>query len=461
MNITAPVWVFAVNDMTKGNPSTLIIRFAIPILLGNLLQLTYSLCDTRIVGSFLGESALAAVGSTTVINSLIIGFLNGMANGFAITTAQRFGAKNEKGVRRSFLASLLMGFGISLVLMTVGLLGLKPMLTFLNVPVSLRTVAGSYIRIIIAGMIITMFYDILMAVMRGIGDSVTPLIFLGLSVFLNIGGDILLIVVFHTGVWGAAAATVAAQVIALIICAIVLYRKHHILRIQPGDLSALSRGMLWNMFLTGLSMGLMSSLINLGSLVLQTAINELGEEYIIAQTAARKLTELLMMVFIVIGHTLTTFCGQNYGAGRYDRIRAGMKVGLIYTISWCGIVLVLAYTICPTLLRMITGDVNPVIIEYAARYLRIDTILYFIVAIIFVMRNSLQGIGDRVTPLISSGIEMVGKFILAATLVPRMGYMGVILTEPIVWVVMVIPLVVKMLRHPVMKERHLTASARE
>ena len=441
------------NDLTKGSPAKLILLFTVPILIGNLLQLTYSIADTRIVGSFLGESALAAVGATSIINTLIIGFLNGASNGFAITTAQKFGAGDEDGVRHSFAVALVLGLLISVLITAGGMIFIQPILGFLNVPAELFTTAKQYIIIIIAGTIITMFYDILMAIMRGIGDSRTPLYFLTLSVGLNIFGDLFLIGVMHTGVWGAAAATVAAQAIALVICALVFYRKFPAMHLVREDFKQMNLSMAWNMLTAGFSMGMMSSLISIGSLVLQTAINQLGSDYIIAQTAARKLTEVLMLPFVVFGITLTTYSGQNYGAHRYDRIRQGMKVGLIYTVSWCAVVLLVTYTICPYILRMITGDINPQIIDYADQYLRIDTILYFLVAIIFVLRHTLQGIGDKITPLISSGIEMGGKVILAMTLVPKLGYFGVILTEPIVWIVMIIPLIVKMAGHPVVKER--------
>ncbi|MCQ2510606.1 MAG: polysaccharide biosynthesis C-terminal domain-containing protein [Lachnospiraceae bacterium] len=431
-------------DMTKGSPAKLILAFAIPILVGSLLQKTYSIADTRIVGTYLGDTSLAAVGATTVLSSLFNGFFTGIANGFAIMTAQKFGAKSEKGVRTSFAVALVLGMILAAVLVGMTLLCLNPILHFLKVPEELYEVSAGYIRIVLAGMIVTMLYDILIASARAIGDSVTPLLTLLLSVLLNIIGDIVLLGYFHTGVWGAAVATVGAQVITIVICAIYMVQKYEVFRIKREDFRSCKSGMAKAMFATGLSMGFMNSLIGIGSLILQTAVNGLGASYIVAQSVARKITEVLMSVFVSVGNTMATFCGQNYGAKKFSRIKRGIRAGYVITCSWCLLVLVIAYTSASWMVQTITGSTDPIMIEAASKYLRIDTVLYVLVAIIFVLRNSLQGIGDRITPLISSGIEMLGKVILTYTLVPMFLYDGVIWVEPIVWIVMVIPLIKRM-----------------
>ena len=429
--------------MTTGSPVRIIIKFTIPILLGNLLQLAYSVIDMRLVGTFLGDHALAAVGATAVLYTLFIGFFMGIANGFAVTTARHFGGKNMEKVHISFVSAVVMGAGLAASISILCLLFLGPILRLLNVPDSIFSESAGYIRIIIAGLLITMLYDILMASARAIGDSVTPLLTLFLSVGLNIAGDILLLGILHTGVWGAALATVAAQLITAVVCGVYILRKYDFYRYRSGDLQKLERPMMVTMMKTGLSMALMSSLISIGSFVLQTAINGLGNSYIVAQSAARRITEILMSVFVATGHTMATYCSQNLGADRWDRIHEGMRAGYRITCLWCVLVLIIVYTLAPTMICMITGSSDPVMIDAATRYLRIDTILYVLVAIIFVQRNSMQGIGDTVTPLISSGIEMAGKIILSFTLVPAMGYFGVILVEPIVWIVMIIPLIMK------------------
>ena len=256
-------------DLTKGKISTLILGFAIPVFLGNLLQLTYSLADTRIVGSFLGERSLAAVGATTTISNLIVGFLLGLANGFAIITAQKFGAGDKKRVRRSFAIALVLGVIVSAILILIGTVFINPILGFLNVPGKLFIEAKQYILIIIIGLWVTMFYDILMAVMRAIGDTLTPLLILAISVGLNIVLDLLFVAVWKTGTWGAAAATVLAQFIALVICCFYMIHKYELLRLNKNDFKDLESKMIKEMLATGMSMGFMSSLVNIGSLTLQ------------------------------------------------------------------------------------------------------------------------------------------------------------------------------------------------
>lgn len=439
-------------DLTKGNPAILLLTFAFPIFLGNILQLTYSLIDTRIVGSYLGEDALAAVGATTTLSNLIIGFLFGLCNGFAILTAQYFGAKNAEQLRKSFACALKYGILISLLLTAAGLLFLNPLLRFLNVPAGLRGIAGEYLAVIIAGLIATLFYDVFAATLRAMGNTVIPLIILLISAVMNIGGDLLFVAVFRTGVWGAALSTVLSQGIAALVCGIYVYMKYPELHISVDDLTHTEASMLRNMISSGLSMGLMSSLVNLGSLTLQTSINKLGQEIIIAHTAARKISEIFMIMFSVFGQTMATYCGQNIGAGEIRRIKRGIWIALGYTCIWCVLNIIVSYTICPLLVSAITDSQNPVVIKNATDYLKFDTLFYFVTAVVCIVRNSLQGLGERVIPVISSFLEMIGKVVIAATLVPVLGYTGVILAEPIVWFIMVIPLVIKILRMPALKQ---------
>ena len=436
-------------DLTKGKPSTLILSFALPVFLGNLLQLTYSLADTRIVGSFLKEDALAAVGATSPLSGLIIGFLMGLANGFAIVTAQKFGAGNREEVRKSFALSLVMGSVISLILTVLGLLFLHPILRFLNVPDHLTGTARHYIFIIIAGMLATFLYDTCAASLRALGDTVTPLVILAVSVTLNIAGDLFFILVVKAGVQGAAVATVLSQTLAFLICWFYMIRRYEILRLKKEDFFGLERNMMKNMLSAGLSMGLVSSLVNLGTLALQTSINRLGRDIIVAHTAARKITEMFMIMFGVFGQTMAIFCGQNAGAGRMDRVRHGIGLAVLYTCIWS---VIFSFTIGKQLIYLVTGSHNETVIRNAANYLKFDTIFYFVTAVISVLRNAMQGLGETVIPLVSSALEMIGKVVIAVTLVPLLGYTGVIVAEPIVWVIMVIPLIVKILKMPELKK---------
>lgn len=439
-------------DLTKGKPSILILTFALPIFLANLLQLTYSIVDTRIVGSFLGEEMLAAVGATTTLSNLIIGFLLGLSNGFAIVTAQKFGAKDISSVKKSFASGIVLGVVTALVLTATGLIFLKPILNFLNIPQQLFTEAASYISVIIAGLIATFLYDICAAVLRAIGDTITPLIILAVSVALNVAGDLLFVVVLKAGVRGAAIATVLAQAIAFVVCWIYMIKKYDILKLSKNDFKNMDSVMVKNMLGGGLSMGFMSSLVNIGSLTLQTAINKLGQDIIVAHTAARKISEIFMIMFTVFGQTMATYCGQNIGAGRADRVKTGIKLSILYTCIWCTMAIIASYTIGDWLVHLVTGSSNEAVILNATNYLKFDSLFYYVTAVICIVRNAMQGLGEHITPLVSSSLEMIGKIIIAAALVPVIGYKGVIIAEPLVWFIMVIPLIVKIYRMPVLKK---------
>lgn len=439
-------------DLTKGKPSVLILTFALPIFLANLLQLTYSIVDTRIVGTFLGKNMLAAVGATTTLSNLIIGFLLGLSNGFAIVTAQKFGAKDIRAVKKSFATAIILGVSTALVLTVAGLVFLHPILKFLNIPDELFKESASYISVIIAGLLATFLYDICAAVLRAIGDTITPLIILAISVALNVAGDIFFVVIVKAGVRGAAVATVLAQLIAFIVCAFYMVKKYDILRLSRTDFKGMESAMVKNMLGGGLSMGFMSSLVNIGSLTLQTAINKLGQDIIVAHTAARKISEIFMVMFTVFGQTMATYCGQNIGAGKVDRVKKGIRLSILYTCIWCTLVIIASYTIGGWLVYLVTGSSNDAVIVNATNYLKFDTIFYYVTAVICIVRNAMQGLGEHITPLISSSLEMIGKIIIAATLVPVMGYTGVIIAEPLVWFIMVIPLIVKIYRMPVLKE---------
>lgn len=438
-------------DLTKGKPSILILTFALPIFLGNLLQLAYSLVDTRIVGSFLGEDALAAVGATTTLSDLIVGFLLGLCNGFAILTAQYFGAGDMERVRKSLAEALKMGLAVAVLLTVVGLVFLQPILRFLNVPEELLGIAGEYIFVIIAGLVATLLYDVFAATLRAMGDTLMPLLILAFSVVLNIGGDILFVVVWETGVRGAAIATVLSQVMSVIVCGIYMFKRYEVLRLSTEDFGQSEGQMLRNMASSGFSMGFMTSLVNIGTLTLQTSINKLGQDIIIAHTAARKISEIFMIMFSVFGQTMATYCGQNLGAGKTDRIRRGIWLAILYTCTWSVLTMIASYTIGPRLVSLVTGSSNEVVVKNATDYLKFDTLFYFVTAVICVVRNAMQGLGERIVPLISSSLEMLGKIVIAATLVPLLGYTGIILAEPIVWFLMVIPLLIKIFRMPVLK----------
>ena len=438
-------------DLTKGKILPLLLGFAVPIAVGNIFQLFYSLGDTRIVGSFLGEEALAAVGATSSLNNMIIGFLLGMTNGFAIIVARYFGAKDHDNLKRAVAATFILGIGMAFIFTIVSVSLLRFILVGLQTPKNLLDLSVEYFRIILFGMTGAMLYNVCAGLFRAIGDSLTPLLFLIASTFVNIGLDLLFVCVFHLGVAGAAWATILSQYGSFACCFIYMRKRYDILLFGKKDCH-LKRDMVKEMLSIGFSMGFMNSLINIGSVALQGAINSLQDtNYIVAHTAARKITEVFMLPFSVFGTTMATFCGQNLGAGKNDRIKKGLWRVIWITWAWCAGMIILAYTVAPVLVHLITDTTQVKVIATASLYLRMNTILYFIPAVICILRNAMQGIGDSITPVISSSLELLCKVLVAVFLTPYLGYWAIIWSEPISWVIMVIPLLIRIANNPVLK----------
>lgn len=429
-------------DLTKGNPARLMISFALPVCLGNIFQLFYSLADTRIVGSTLGENALAAVGATTAISTLLVGFLQGLTNGFAIIVAQSFGSGKEERLKKAAAGTFLLGFLTTVVLTILALAGLTPFLSLLNVPDALYGQASGYIRIILAGMMITMLYNALAGIMRAVGDTRAPLLFLVAASFLNVALDLLFILVFHMGVQGAALATVLAQLVSVLLSLVYMWKHYPVFRLNAQDFH-LSKAMVKLLYSSGLSMALMMSLVFFGTLALQCAINTFGTDTIVAHTAARKISEFFFLPVSVMGITMATFCGQNYGAGKFGRVRAGVRQALFITWGWTFVTILLSYTAAPFLVHLVTGSDKETVFVTAARYLKFNSLFYFVSSGINILRNSLQAVGDHITPVVSSFIELAGKVIIALFLTPVLYYTGIIISEPIIWCLMILPLIFK------------------
>lgn len=342
-------------------------------------------------------------------------------------------------------------FSVALTAVVSGacLLFLPQILSFLNIAPFLYEQAASYIRIIIAGLIATTLYNVCAAILRAVGDSFTPLLFLILSNLLNILLDYLLILKLGTGVGGAAVATVLSQALSAVLCFGYMKKKYPRLTLRPADLKP-EKEMYGQLLPRGLSMGFMLSFVLMGSLALQTAINALGMNIIVAHTGARKATSLFLMIFFVLGTALATYCGQNLGAEEYGRIRQGIRDTVLFSLGWYLLVLVIVFTLSPKLISVITASGEPEVIENGALYLKVNASFYFLPAIICILRNSMQGFGDSKSPLVSSLVELVGKVLIAWLLVPSLGYMGVVLSEPIVWALMVIPLIFSIGKNPVL-----------
>ncbi len=428
--------------LTSGTPWKLLLEFSVPILIGQIFQLLYSLFDTKIVGAVLGEVPLSAVGSISSLYNMLTSFSTGLTMGFSILLAFHFGAENFDEVKKLFANSILLSAIISLILVIVGMTFLSPIMTFLNIPSDQLQMARDYIQVLIVGMFVTVAYNLCANSLRAIGDSITPLIYLIIASLGNVFMDILFVKYFAWGVAGAAYATVLAQLVSVVLCLIHIKRKFPLLHVKREHF-VLEKNMTSEMLKNGLSMGFMSCLVNLGSLTLQSAINSLGTQLIVAHTAARKVCEIMMLPGMVISYGMTTFASQNDGAGRRDRVRAGLKSAMYMGIIWCIIVIFLMFGFAKYFVAFLTSSSDETILYWGSLYLKFDLSLNIICYAINVLRNMLQGLGYRITTIISSSIELVGKIIFAFALVPIMGYWGVILTEPVAWIAMVIPLIIK------------------
>lgn len=432
-------------DLTKGNPTRLMLSFALPVCLGNIFQLFYSLADTRIVGSTLGNEALAAIGATTAITTLLIGFLQGLTNGFSIIVAQCFGAKQTDQLKKASAGTFLLSFITTILLTALALLFLNPLLHLLNVPQDLFDSASAYIRILLIGMLITMLYNALAGILRAVGDTVAPLLFLICASLLNIVLDLTFILVFHLGVRGAAYATILSQMVSVVLCFTYMWKRYPIFHLEKADFHLDSK-MVKKLYSSGFSMALMMSLVFFGTLALQCTINTFGTDIIVAHTAARKVTEFNFLPISVMGITMSTFCSQNFGAGQFDRVKTGIRQSLLLCWLWVLVIIFLAYTCAPFFIYLVTGTKETAVTDPASLYLKVSSLFYFVSSGISILRNGLQAIGDHITPVFSSLIELVGKILIAFLLAPVLGYMGIIIAEPIIWCFMVIPLIVKFVR---------------
>lgn len=436
--------------LTEGTPWKQILLFSIPIFWGNIFQLLYSLVDTKIVGSTLGTEALAAVGSVSTLHTLMTGFLNGLTLGFSLITAMCFGADNMKRLKKSFAMTIGLGVLTTTVLVVALMFVLQPLLHLLNVPEEQFAMSYAYISVLIVGLFATVLYNLCANTLRAIGDSLTPLLFLILATVSNIGLDYLFILEFHMGVQGAAYATVLAQLISVVLCFVRIFRKFPILHLQKSDFRP-EKGLIVEMYKSGLSMGLMSCLVSIGTIMLQSAINTFGTTVIVAHTAARKVFEIMFLPVSVLGSAMATYCGQNYGAKRFDRIRQGIRASLLIAAIWSVAVFIICHTVEGALIRFVASTTDAEVIYWGSMYLKVDMSFIIVCGVIVILRNSMQGFGDRVIPVFSSCIELAGKIIFAFVFAPVFAYWGIIWAEPVVWIAMVIPLIVKVV-HTLKKE---------
>lgn len=426
-------------DLLSSPIVSSLLTFALPILISNALQQFYNAADTTIVGNFLGFNSLAAIGATSAIYELIVGFAIGIANGMGIVVARHFGAGDIEKIKKAVAGSIVIGSVLSLAVMLVGGVWLYGLLRLVHIPENIIDEAYSYIYIIMIFFFLTFFYNWSASMLRAIGNSLTPLLILLVTSVINIGLDILFITRFNSGIKGAAIATVISQAISALLCIVYMYIKADIL-IPKLKHFKYNYYVYADLSTQGFAMGFMSSIVSIGTVILQTAVNGMGVTIIAAQTTGRRIMFFLMMPMSSLATALTTFVSQNFGAGNKSRIKSAVKYANIINTIWSIISVVFVYTLSIPLIRFISGSYDKELIANAKLYIAMAAPFFWALGILFNLRNALQGMDRKIEPLISSCIELICKIAFVLFVIPRVAYTGVVLTEPIIWVVMVLQL---------------------
>lgn len=449
-------------DLTVGNPWKNILYFCVPILISNIFQQLYSMVDTIIVGQTISLSALAAVGCTGSISFLVIGFISGITGGFGVMMAQYFGAKNEENFKRSVGTCYLLSIIVSVVVTAIAVPTAMPLLRLMRTGDDIIGRAYSYIVTIYAGVAATVIYNMSAAMLRAIGDSRSPLIFLIMASVLNIGLDFLFILFFHMDVMGAGLATVLSQLIAGVACIVYGLKRYEILRIRREHLRW-NTSFAWKHTMVGLPMALQFSITAIGVMVVQSVLNDLGTIKVAAYTAASKIDTIAQQPFLAMGAAIATYCAQNYGAHRFERIRQGMNIGLVLTILFSVFGFVLVLVLRSPLLRLFSED-YATIQEDAYLYLFINTGSYLFLGLIYLYRNGIQGMGFSAVTMLSGVTELVMRVFAALVFAKLWGFVGVCSANPAAWVGADIILIViyclvykRKLKPALLKERELLA----
>ncbi len=435
----------ATTDLTKGDPLKQIFLFSIPLVLGTVFQQLYSFADTVIVGRFLGVSALAAVGTTYSLNFLILGFVQGLCVGFGILIAQSFGAGEKNDLQTYFINGGILALVICVVLTGMTVLFAAPLLRLIQTPEDILKMAVDYIKIIFWGIPATMLYNYSASALRGVGDSKHPFYFLLFSSILNIGLDYLFIVPLHGGVAGAAWATVLSQFVSGILNLYWLLRRVQIMDDWNGEMK-FSLQHAKRLCIVGLPMGFEYSVSAIGAVVMQGAINMLGSVAVAAQTAGEKIRQMFTLPMESVGMAMATYTGQNYGAGRIDRIRKGIRSGLKIQYIYCILIWIIIFLLKAPLVGFVLGETESEVAREAIRYLFTMSFLFFIHGSLMIMRNTLQGLGYSFQAIVSGIGELIGRSLGGLLAVCGFGFLAICFSNPIAWLFALIYCLI-MVRH--------------
>lgn len=441
----------AKTDLLKGSIAKALILFMIPLLISRVFQQLYNTVDTMIVGNFLGDEALAAMGASSAVYELLVGFSLGIGNGLSIVAARSFGTGDMKLLKRSVAGSLVIGAGITAAIMLLSRVFLMPLLRLLKTPEEIIQESYSYVAVLTLFVGVMFAYNLLAGLLRSIGNSVVPLVFLVLSAILNIFLDILFITRFSMGIEGAAVATVVAQGISAVLCLVYIVIRCRIL-IPAKEHFRFDKDLYGELLGQGFSMGFMMAIVSTGTVILQSAINGFGYLTIAGHTAARKLNSFCMMPVSVTGMALSTFVSQNRGANQGERIRKGVCYANLISVFWGVVLMAILYPGAPALVKLISGSSEKVVLDIGTWYMWLNAPFYAVLGILFNLRYSLQGLGRKLVPLVSSIIEFLGKILFVILVIPRTGYLGVIICEPVIWCLMCLQLLYSFYRNPYVRQ---------
>jgi len=419
------------NNMTTGSPAKHILRFAIPLLFGNLFQQFYNMVDTVIIGNYLGTSALASVGATGSICFMIIGLCLGICAGFGIPVAQRFGAKDYPEMRRFIANALWISIALATVITTAVLILCDNILQAMNTPEDIYDGSYTYVSILFMGIPLIILYNLCASVVRAMGDSKTPLYFLIISSLLNIILDLVLVKPY--GIAGPAWATVISQGVSAFLCLIYLWRKYPVIHPEKGERS-FSLSHVGRLLMQGLPMGLQYSITAIGSVILQTAVNGLGSAYVAAMSAGAKLSMFFCCPYEALGNTAATYGGQNIGAGRPDRIGKGLRTLLFYGFIYSVAAAVVLFLFGGQLSRLFMDKPDPFIEKNAHLFLKLNSAFYFLLAVVNIVRFMIQGMGYSIIAIVAGIFEMVARSLVGFVFVDMYGFPAACLANASAWV---------------------------
>ncbi|MGN0397212.1 MAG: MATE family efflux transporter [Candidatus Fimimorpha sp.] len=428
-------------NMTSGNPAKLIIYFTIPLIIGNIFQQFYSMADTLIVGRTIGVNALAAVGCTGSMSFFVLGFVMGMTSGLSIITAQRFGAQDIHGVKRSFATSILISIASTILMTLLSVPLARPFLELLQTPEEIIDQAQSYITVIFGGIASCVLFNLLSNILRSLGDSRTPLVFLIIACVINIIFDFIFILVFSMGVAGAGWATILAQFLSGVCCIIYIKKKVPTLHLSKEDF-AVSWHDIKIHLTTALPMAFQMSIIAIGAIILQFALNQLGASSVAAYTTAQKIDMIATQPLNSFGATMATYTAQNYGAGKPHRIRKGVFQCILISGSISIIMGIVNVFAGHHLASLFVGPAETEVLTLAQTYLTINGSMYWVLALLFIYRFTLQGLGNGIIPTIAGIMELIMRAFAAVILTQIFGFAGACVSNPLAWIGACIPLTI-------------------